>query len=762
MSKKILVRLLVCLIVVILAVCVLASCGKDDGSKTDRPKKNDEAIDNLPDDLDYDGEQITFLYWGYDFLTWELTSDGSTGDIVEKAVNKRNNSVQERLNVKLNYIKGEIPAEVFSPTVRDEIMSGSKDYDLILGPQCTTSIVAAGGAFRDLKDAKYLEFTQPYWNDMYNQALSVNDKRYMVSGDITLTTTGWSSCMFFDLEQYGNIIGDVDEFYQFIDEGNWTIDALADKCRICYLDLNGNGLRDISDRYGMGMDAGSSGIDQFCFASGVHYSQRDEKGTPYLDMKNEKILKFVDKFQNLTYNNEGVFVLVPDNRESAADEMTYVFEGSRLHSAVEKRDQEEDFGIIPMPKLDENEEKYHSWISDNNVIYAMPITEDEDRVDMVSAVMEAMASETYRQVLPEYFQRALKQKYSRDSWSGKMLDHIHDGVTTDFVAVYNLSLNGSGGIMRVIIGGNQPYISFWDSTSAVVEGKLKELLKTFDEIPTHDNFVPETTTAPSSEEVENLDISANDISSSWLTLASKYKKSGTLAKDDMSDKFSFTVNGNDEIEVRSPDMKICGGYYPTAVIVSRETMPLADLSVNFHIDDGFVFEHAGDVWSSSFSVLWTDKTMQELNHYLEAPGTNGLREFVPADTTGLCVSFMGTAETTGTNANYTYIILYDGTGATPEVDHRLGYRFTNQVITDLAQPTTVEVKEDDTLGYVVSVNGNEYRTGTRGEDILDIDLNVLKDIEEGHLTIGGESNDANFCNYTVSTINGKPAGSFFD
>ena len=758
MSKSTILKILSCVLVIILAVCVLASCGGTDGPNSDSPKMNEDAIDNLPDDLNYDGEQITFLYWGYDFLTWELTSDGSTGDIVEKAINKRNNTVQDRLNVKLNYIKGEIPAEVFSPTVRDEIMSGSKDYDLILAPQCTSGVVAAAGAFRDLQNAKYLEFSQPYWNDMYNQALSVNDKRYMVGGDISLTTTGWSSCMFFDLEQYGNIIGDVDEFYQFIDEGNWTLDALNEKCRQCYLDLNGNGLKDVADRYGMGIDGNNSSTDQYCFSSGVYYSTRGADGLPVLDMKNEKTLKFVEKFQKFVYNNEGVFPYGADNVDTA--DMTCVFEGGRMDDAVQKRDQEEDFGIIPMPKLDEKEEKYHSWISDNNVIYAMPITEDEDRVDMVCSVMEAMASETYRQVLPEYYERALKQKYARDSWSGKMLDHIHDGATTDFVAVYNLSLNGLGGLMRSVIGGNQPFISMYDSRAAVAEGKMKELFELFNAIKSPVDFVPETTETAAEGEIDFNP--ANDISSSWIALASKYKKSGTLAKPDLTEKFSFTVNGNDEIEVRSPDMKICGGYYPTAMIISRDTMPLADLSVTFHIDDGFVYEHAADVWSSSFSVLWTDKTVQELNHYLESPGTNGLREFVPDDTVGLCVSFMGTTETTGSNADLIYIILYDGTNARPEVDHRLGYRFYNQVVTDMTQPVTVDFKEDDTLGYVVSVNGNEYRTGKRGEETLDIDLGVLKDLEEGHLTIGGEANDAGFCNFTVSTINGKGAGTFFD
>ena len=751
MKTKTLISFLICVIALILVPCLLTSCEK--------PDKPGNTADG---ELNFGGETVNVFHWGSNFVTWELTSDGSTGDIVEKAINKRNNVVEESLNVKINYIKGEVPAEVFMPVVRDEIMSGSQDYDVICGVQTTATAVAAAGAFRDLQDAKYIKYDEPYWNDLYNRALSVNNKRYMIGGDISLTTTGWSSCMFFNLERYGNYLGDVDEFYEYVYNGNWTIDSLADKCRQCYVDLNGNGIRDVSDMYGMGMNGGNSGTDQYCFSSGVYYSQRDENGIPYLDMKNDKILKFVDKFQNLTYNNEGVFPFTGENEQAVIDNMTGIFEGATLQGAVDRRADVDDFGIIPMPKLDENEEKYHSWISDCTVIYAVPITEKDERMDMVEAFLETMAKETYRLCLPEYYERALKQKYVRDSWSAKMLDLIHDGATTDFVAVYNIMLNGTGGIMRVIIGGNQPYISFWDSTSAVVEGKLADLLKLFEKNTTKDEFVPETTTQPSSEEIEDLTIAANDVSSSWTVFGTKYKKSGVTVKDDMSEKFAYTVNGNDEIEIRSPDMKICGGYYPTAGIISRETLPLADLSVTFHIDDGFLYSHAGDVWSSSFSVIWSDKIMKAVPHYLEGPGTNGLREALPDDTVGLGVIFMGTADTTDKCSNYTYIVRYDGDGARPEVDNRLGYRFSNEVITDLSQPTTIEVKEDDTLGYVVSVNGEEIRTGKRGEETLDVDLNILKNLDEGHLMIGGEANDANFCNFTVSTINGKGAGSFFD
>jgi len=189
-------------------------------------------------------------------------------------------------------------------------------------------------------------------------------------------------------------------------------------------------------------------------------------------------------------------------------------------------------------------------------------------------------------------------------------------------------------------------------------------------------------------------------------------------------------------------------------------MPLEGLTTTFHADEGFSFTSTG--WSSSFSVLWTDEPVTTIGYYLEGVGTNGLREFVPETAKGMCVSFMGTKETSDFNANLIYIITYDGEGSRPEVDNRLGFRYTNWVTTDLSQECTIEVKADDELGYVVSVNGVEYRTGLRGEETYDIDMTGLLDVEEGYFGIGCESAEEGYANFTLSTINGKSAGSYFD
>ncbi|MBQ7670527.1 MAG: hypothetical protein IJS45_07385, partial [Clostridia bacterium] len=122
------------------------------------------------------------------------------------------------------------------------------------------------------------------------------------------------------------------------------------------------------------------------------------------------------------------------------------------------------------------------------------------------------------------------------------------------------------------------------------------------------------------------------------------------------------------------------------------------------------------------------------------------------------------AEGNGGVADYLYIILFDGKNTNPEPDGHHGTRWSNKILTDTYSPISIEVKEDDELGYVIVVNGEEIRTGTRGTETLPVDLSILKDIvTEGFVGYSVENAaEGGSAHFTVSKINGKSAGSFFD
>ena len=68
------------------------------------------------------------------------------------------------------------------------------------------------------------------------------------------------------------------------------------------------------------------------------------------------------------------------------------------------------------------------------------LVKDEERVQMLGAVLEAMALESYKSVVPTYYEVALKGRYLEDSDSWRMLDMIYENVKVDAGVLYTKNL----------------------------------------------------------------------------------------------------------------------------------------------------------------------------------------------------------------------------------------------------------------------------------------------------------------------------------
>ncbi|MCR4906217.1 MAG: hypothetical protein K6A33_09060, partial [Clostridiales bacterium] len=90
----------------------------------------------------------------------------------------------------------------------------------------------------------------------------------------------------------------------------------------------------------------------------------------------------------------------------------------------ELRDVEVDFGIIPYPMFDDTQAEYYSRVEAGARIGMIPITNKHP--EYAGALLEAMSSYGYNNLIPEYYEVALKRRTSRDSESAEMLDLIFE------------------------------------------------------------------------------------------------------------------------------------------------------------------------------------------------------------------------------------------------------------------------------------------------------------------------------------------------
>ena len=148
-------------------------------------------------------------------------------------------------------------------------------------------------------------------------------------------------------------------------------------------------------------------------------------------------------------------------------------------SASKLADYENDFGIIPYPKYDEAQDTYYTMVDGNFSIIAIPKGISDDKLAMTGAAVEALSAYSWKNVVPKYYDVALKTRYVRDQESVEMLDLIMENRVVDFAYLYD-NWQGFVFMTQDIIGTNKEFTS---TVASQVKAKTayyeKKLLKYF-------------------------------------------------------------------------------------------------------------------------------------------------------------------------------------------------------------------------------------------------------------------------------------------
>jgi len=457
-------------------------------NNTPETEESKEILSPFTDDVKFNGEEIRILncsYYTEDGVF--LNAEQQNGDIVNDSIYRRNSKVQGDLNINFKFTDiSLVGGDDFGKTVRNFVMAGSDDYDLLVNAQYDCVQLATANVFTNLNNAPYINLAQPWWPAGYIREMAIGkDNLYFLTGDISLVFVRQMSCVYFNKEVYAEYFGDPDDMYKLVLDGKWTLDKLSDMGKGMYRDLNGNGLYDDDDQYAYGVLPANL-TDHFMLDAGIRLTARDSDGLPYFIMNNEKTAAFTEKLYSLFYENEGSRVFPPTNESNnitipkkfMRNELLFDFGWFYISELL--RDMKADYGIIPFPKYDENQPEYLSLAHDIVPLYCVPIT--CDKLDIIGAALELLAFETYKTVLPTYFEIALKLKYIRDSTDDafKIIDMIHDNCTTDFAYIYTMSLNNIGHIMRELMQAkSSDFVSRYERIEPRIQASLEKIIEAY-------------------------------------------------------------------------------------------------------------------------------------------------------------------------------------------------------------------------------------------------------------------------------------------
>lgn len=473
----------ICLLL-LLSMTASVSCG---GEKTPADTSSDTVSDTTAPEVDpLDDNLPERDYGGYTFTVateteneWLVLQDEETGDVVEDAIYKRNMAVEERFNVQFDTVVDSLSE--LGKLVQNSIMAGDDDIDLCCTHVVNTGNLAMSDIFLNWYDIPFVDFSKPWWARSTVDDLSVDGVCILAVGDFALTALANTNCIMYNkrlAEEYG-----ITDLYTLAFDGGWTIDKVRELTKDIYVDIDSSGNQNNQDLFGY-VSTSRSALNAFLWSFGGHVLKANSNGELELVYHNDKTADMVTKLCSFFYDNEGIYI---NSKEPTYDSLfsIYMFKQNQavfINSAIGNsltllRDMKDDYGLLPYPKWDENQDEYYTMVDGSHDILCVPATaSDPERTGIIT---EALCAESYKKVVPAYYEVALKTKYTRDDESVQMLDLISNSRVFDMGYVYDAWKGASFLFQELIAANNTNFESKWASKSSAITEYYNSVIEYF-------------------------------------------------------------------------------------------------------------------------------------------------------------------------------------------------------------------------------------------------------------------------------------------
>lgn len=496
-------RITAVLIALLMLVPTLASCSDNTPAETkettaqqetaqtaestdasaDESETEDERIKpNIPESADFGGDDITFLHWYNTAWTEtvrqsrDIYAEGITGEAINDAVYNRNIKIEDAYKVKIA-LQLEQSTDIAS-MVGQQVTSGDNTFDVVYQLLSAAPALIQKSYFHNLFNVPNIDLEKPWWDQNSISSLSTMGILPLVSTSINVNDKDATAALAFNKTIASN--NQLEDLYTLVREGKWTYDKLTEMAEATYNDSNGDGTMTPDDIYGF--LGGRDVIDSLYHGSGSQFITKNENDEFVFTFGTERdvdvISKGIDIVNSSWYFNHHAWKDQSDILYRQIFETGHgLFFWMRLDDVTNMRAGDADFGIIPIPKYEEAQDKYYSLVSQHTTgLMSIPITCAGDDLSMVGMVLEALAAESHYTLIPEYIETSLKTKNSRDAESADMLDIILGNRVFDPMNVYSFA-NFGDAIMDAADANNKDMASLIKSKQKLVNKSIEKVLK---------------------------------------------------------------------------------------------------------------------------------------------------------------------------------------------------------------------------------------------------------------------------------------------
>jgi hypothetical protein len=363
--------------------------------------------------------------------------------------------------------------------------AGEDLYDLLILPPESHHPLAKQGYLIDLYKLEYINMEHDGWMAYPNKQLTMGGKLFYTTNKFLVQDKNRYWAIFYNRDMAKEL--NLGYFEDMVFDGTWTIEKVTEFAKAATYEKDGQPGLGKGDNWGAGCSEYYN-ITQLAYGVGFRISEIGQDGYPHLIGATDDIMARLDK----------VYALVTDPAAFWCDQRVYngkvdwndcadqMFQKGNILIAPTVLSELQtigskitfEFGVLPNPKADENQTKYHTIPNlGNGSLLGVPVTVADDKFAgyALELITEKSADTTYK----AFIEVTCKLQKVQDEDAAKCLEIIHDGVVYDLAFVSNLGGIGKIFWNQVVGSTTNNWKRMFDRNQGVVEAAIEAVREAY-------------------------------------------------------------------------------------------------------------------------------------------------------------------------------------------------------------------------------------------------------------------------------------------
>ncbi len=490
------------LLAILMCCTLLASCDTttsesaavsgtvSDVSSTESTADRYEAATN---GVSFGDDVVTIMteFWAPETAAWfefGYSYEELENNVVDDAALVRKSKVEDLLHCIIVEDCVDRSANGAQTAIMNSVDSGLNTYTIVAPSILEASLLAQDSYLYDLYELDGLNgLTEKWWDASFIADAEINGKLYYTAGDIGCRTYANIAIMMFNKTMVATL--GLESPYTLVKNKQWTLDVVTQWSKLVMSDLDKDGDIDYKDSFGIGgqVDNAASffyGCEGVTIINGSDGYENNLASTRSVDIMTKvlEIMQNKDYFVSANdYWNEPGYVRSPGELviKAFAEDRCLLYSG--FTDNVELiREMETDFGLLPHPLYDENQDDYYTYVNTWGApVFGLPVSLNEEEAEKAAVLMNVLGAEGKNYLTPAYYEKCLKGQRARDDESEAMLDIIFASTKVDFGSLYAFDETINAVLFAAAQASTNTYTSICDRNSSKIDSKIAAVESSF-------------------------------------------------------------------------------------------------------------------------------------------------------------------------------------------------------------------------------------------------------------------------------------------